>query len=543
MPTGAEILIKTLKQSGVKFVFGIPSIHNISVYEALQNEPAIRHILCRQETTACHMADGFARAMWCKKQAGGVPGVVLASTGPGTGYLIPAVQEAFGSSSPLLIVTTNVPTENIGKKSGSLHEFISQDAIFENITKSTVCVKSVDDIEADTVNALKSAISGRPGPVYLEIPTDILSESSYGRNERAAATHTDNRFINDIEKAVLLLEKAKRPLIIAGVSALRAGLSKEIRALAEKLCSPVITTTQSKGIIEESSKLSFGNAAQKGLVQEIADISDLAIAIGTRLREVDGKRRGLHLPELIHIDWDDTWLNRNFPASVALTGDIRSILSEIIEKIEPYQISDKKIWIEQLDKKKKEALEQANKADVELQYINVIRGVMPKEGVLVIDNTQLGYWSEYFYPSYRPGGVIAARGSSPIGFAFPAAIGVKIARPEDKVIALIGDGGFLYCAQELATCVRYNIGFPLIVVNDNAFGVIRYLQKKDYGREFESDLTNPDFIALAKSFGVDAVSVNKPSQLRDALQQALLSEKMCLIEVRATFSEPAFARY
>jgi thiamine pyrophosphate-dependent acetolactate synthase large subunit-like protein len=543
MPTGAEILINSLKKSGVKFIFGIPSIHNIPLYEALQKEPAIRHILCRHETTACHMADGFSRAVWCHKLTDGVPGVVMASTGPGTGYLVPAVQEAFGSSSPLLVITTNVPSDSIFKESGALHELISQDAIFRSITKKTICVKSVDLIEADTINAIESTIAGRPGPVYLEIPTDILSKPSIERNDGISPVHAVDKPIHDIDKAVIRLAEAKRPLIIAGNSALRAGLSEEIRILADLLHSPVITTSQSKGIIEENNELSFGNAAQKGLVQEIAGTSDLAIAIGTRLREVDGKRRGLNLPELIHIDWDDTWVNKNFPATISLTGDIRSIISVLLDKLSHYHINDKKIWIDQLNKKKKETLIQVNENNIELQYINAIRDVMPREGILVTDNTQLGYWCEYFYPSYRPGGLIAAKGASPIGFAFPAAIGVKIARPEDKVIALIGDGGFLYCAQELATCVRHKVGFPLIVVNDSAFGVIRYLQNKAYGRDFESNLTNPDFIALAKSFGVNAVGVKSPSQLHDALQEALSSEEMWLIEVKAVFPEPAFAKY
>lgn len=543
MPTAAEILINTLRTFGVTHVFGIPSIHNLPVYEALQKEPAIRHILCRQETTAGHMADGFARATWCGRQADGAPGVVIASTGPGTGYLVPAVQEAFGSSSPLLIITTNVPSENIGKNRGGLHELVSQDELFKNITKKTICVKTADDMEADVVNALHASISGRPGPVYLEIPTDILSRPSRTGNGQAKSFHAGNSITGDIDKAVPLLTRAKRPLLIAGISALRAGMSEEIRILSKKLGSPVITPSQAKGIIEENSTFSFGNAAQKGIVQEIANASDLAIAIGTRLREVDGKRRGLHLPELIHIDWDDAWLNRNFPASVALTGDIRSILSEIVKKIEPHRANDGKAWIEELNEKKRETFKRAHAVHVELRYISAIRNAMPREGVLVTDNTQLGYYCEYFYPSYRPGGVIAAKGSSPIGFAFPAAVGAKIARPKDKVVALMGDGGFLYCAQELATCVRYRIGFPLIVVNDNAFGVIQYLQRKEYGKTFESDLTNPDFVALAKSFGIDAVSVNTPSQLHDALQKALLFETMCLIEVKAVFPEPAFDRY
>ena len=543
MPAVSEILTATLKKAGVRLVFGIPSIHNIPLYEALQKEPALRHILCRQETTACHMADGFARAMWNRRQADGVPGVVIASTGPGTGYLVPAVQEAFGSSSPLLVVTTNVPAENIGKGSGALHEFDDQDALFRSITKKTICVRSADTVETDTADALSTALSGRPGPVYLEIPVDIQGKSVHERAVPPEAVDTGIRSPNGIDDAVTLLERARRPLIIAGNAALRAGLSEEIRTLAEILCAPVITTTQAKGILAEDSRLSFGNVAQKGVVREMAETSDLAVAIGTRLREADGKRRGLKLPELIHIDWDDTWMNRNYPAAVALTGDIRAILSEITKKIEPDRIEDKNTRIDRFVKKRTEALRQAGKADIELQYVNAIRSAVPRDGVLVTDNTQLGYWCEYFYSSYRPGGIVSAKGSSPIGFAFPAAIGARIARPEESVVALIGDGGFLYCAQELATCVRYDIGFPLIVVNDNAFGVIRYLQEKAYGRAWESDLTNPDFVALAKSFGVDAVRVATPSGLQDALQEAILSGKMCLIELQAAFPEPAFARY
>jgi acetolactate synthase-1/2/3 large subunit len=335
MPTVAENLIKILSKSGVRFVFGIPSVHNIPIYEALRKDETIQHILCRQETTACHIADGFARAMWCNKQVNGVPSVVIASTGPGTSYLVPAVQEAFESSSPLLIVTTNIPSESIGKRSGSLHELISQDTIFHNITKKTICVKNVESIVSDTEKALKLAVSERPGPVYLEIPTNILDKTFHKINEHISVTHPNNHTIHDLEKTFDLLEKARRPLIIVGNSALRAGLSEEIRTLAKALCAPIITTTQSKGIIKENSELSFGNAAQKGLVQEIAKNSDLAIAIGTRLREVDGKRRGLNLPKLIHIDWDDTWMNRNFPVSIALIGDIHSILSKILKKIKP----------------------------------------------------------------------------------------------------------------------------------------------------------------------------------------------------------------
>ena len=544
MHTAADELVSALKQSGVRFVFGIPSIHNISIYEALRKESAIRHILCRHETTAAHMADGFTRALWCGRQESAAPAAVIASTGPGTCYLAPAVLEAWESSSPILIVTTDIPSNVVGKGVGSLHELKDQHSIFRNITKKIIRVQSAGNIDEAAREAIKAAVSGRPGPVYLEIPTDLLKQNVLKNKEHAIVPEAQTDTLCNLDKALDLLNRSKRPMIITGISAVRAGLSKEISTLSRILNAPVITTTEGKGIIPEDSELSFGNAAQKGLVQKMAKTSDLAIAVGTRLREVDGKRRELQLQKLIHVDWDDVWINRNFTADVSLVGDIRAIVRGILNNLDPDKGEEKSdSWIRDLIREKSGALEKIHNSHIELQYIDAIRSAIPREGVLVIDNTLLGYWAEYFYPSYRPGGLIAGRGASTIGYAFPAAIGVKIAHPKDKVVGLIGDGGFLYCAQELATCKRHKIGFPLVISNDNAFGIIRYLQRKFYGEEFESSLTNPDFVALANSFGVQAVRVDTPSLLYDSLQRALASEEMLIIEVQASFREPSFGRY
>jgi len=537
MHTGAEEIIKILKKAGVKTVFGIPSVHNISLYEALRKEPSIRHILCRHETTAAHMADGYARA-------GHGLGVVISSTGPATGYMVPAIHEAWGSCSPVLMITTNIPGTKIGLGLGSLHELENQDSLFTTITKSTILVRSGEDLPDRTLEAISIALSGRPGPVYLEIPTDILKKPISKINHGLTETGSDGEWSGDLKKALELIRGGQRPIIIVGTGAIQAGISADILALAEILAAPVITTTNSKGVISEDHILSAGNAARKGAVLEVAKSSDVAVAIGTRLREADARRRGLVLPQLIHIDWDNRWVNKNFPAEVALTGNISIIVKTLLNNLENDSvINGKSDWIRNAREELDREVTKVHSLHVEMQYLDVIRSILPRESSLIIDNTHLGYWAEYFYPSYCPGGLIAARGSTPIGFAFAAAIGVRLACPERPILALIGDGGFLYSAQELATCIRHQVRFPLIVANNNAYGTISYLQRNTYGKEYESRLNNPDFVTLSQAYGVPAAWADSPAALKKQLDRAIQSKEMRIIELAATFSEPPFKRY
>ena len=250
------------------------------------------------------------------------------------------------------------------------------------------------------------------------------------------------------------------------------------------------------------------------------------------------------MPRLIHVDWDSRWVDKNFPAKVSLTGDLSSIVRSILEGLQGEASLDARLkWIKGMRQKMEQEATSIRQAHPGMHYLDVIRGVLPRESTLVIDNTQLGYWAEYFYPSYCPGGLIGAKGSSTIGFAFAAAIGVKIACADRPVMALIGDGGFLYSTQELATCLRHGIGFPVVVVNDNAYGVIAYLQRVIYKQEYESRLVNPDFVALARAYGIEAASVDSPDGLHKVLRGAFDSEGMWLIELARDFPEPPFSRY
>ena len=543
MPRGADGIVLALKEAGVSTIFGIPSIHNIGLYESLRHESSIRHIGCRHEAGATHMADGYARA------SGGL-GVIVSSTGPGAGFTVSALQEAWGSCSPVLMITTNIDAAKIGKGLGVLHELEEQTSLFRTITKEVIIPRTGDELYAAAKRAIALAQAGRPGPVCLEVPTDLMA----GDAPAATPISSDNApalppLPPRLDEAVAILRNAKQPLILAGTDAARAStsgdLAGDIQALAEALCAPVITNTPGKGVVPEDHALAFGNAARKLVVKEIVPGCDAAVVVGSRLREVDAKRRGLALPEqLIHVDWDERWISRNYPAALPLVGDIGAITRALRNQLEgePYTGPRQErtaAWRQQADAE----IERLAHERPEIQSLRAIRDVLPRESALVVDNTQLGYWAEYFYPSYQANGIIGAKGSGLLGFSFPAAIGVKVARPDTPVVGLIGDGGFLYTAQELATCVRHNIGFPLIVVNDNAFGVIGYLQRTAYQEAYQAQLTNPDFLAFAAAFGVPATRVQSPTELQSALARTLASGEMHLIEYQMTIQEPPFGKY
>jgi len=538
----SELFVRALKEAGVDHVFGIPSIHNIGLYDALREEPSIKHILCRHESSATHMADGYARG-------GKGAGVVITSTGPGACYLTAPLVEAWGSSSPVLVVTTNIATDQIGQGTGTLHELVDQDLIFKNMTKERFCLRTGDDVRTMVPLAVQTALSGRPGPVYCEVPTDLWDRevSKNGEVELLEETaQSPGQWQGDLERAAKLLCEAERPVIVAGTGAVRAGIGEAIRALAEAIQAPLVTNAEGKGLIPEDHELAWGNAARRGAVREYLKSSTVALAIGTRLRAVDFRRRGVSLPRLIHVDWNETWIDKNYPAEMRITGDIRTIarrLSEIV-RAQANGSGNRGGRVSALRDRVREERETIAKKSREIEYLDTLRRVIPRDGSLVIDNTLLGYWAEYFYQSFRPGGLMTAKGSSIIGFSFPAALGLRIACPERPVVAVTGDGGFLYGAQEMATCRRHGVAFPVVVVNDGAYGMIDLLQRQIYGRgDFETDLVNPDLPALAASFGIAAERVDTPQGLEQALRSALASKEMRVIELAASFRENPFAGY
>ncbi len=527
-----------LNKEGIRHVFGIPSIHNIGLYDALREEASVRHILCRHESSAVHMADGYARG-------GKGPGFVITSTGPGAAYMTAPLVEAWWSSSPVFALTTNISSDRIGKKTGVLHEIEDQESMFKPVAKRLFCPRQVGEVIPMAREAFRSAVEGRPGPVFFEVPTDLWDMEC--PTMEAAETKADyekcgiGSFEGDIDRAAEILAGAERPLVVAGTGAVRACIGDAVLSLAEVLQAPVVTNAEAKGIVPENHELAFGNAARRGVVRELVCSADAVLAVGTRLRAVDYVRRGVTMPGLVHADFDDTYMDRNFKTEVRLTGSLEAVTSALLERLEGSGRGYS--WSADLRRRLEKERRAITAQRDETRYVEAIRRALPAEASLVIDNTMLGYWSEYFYYSYREGGLITAKGSSIIGFAFPAALGLKLASPERPVAAVTGDGGFFYGAQELSTCLRHGVGFPLIVVNDGAFGVIDYLQRLSYGRGYETDIVNPDLQTFAASFGIEAHRVHTPNELEDTLGKALVTGKMHLIELVASFRESPFVRY
>ena len=409
MPRAADGIVEALNDAGVSTIFGIPSIHNISIYDALRREPSIRHIVCRHEAGATHMADGYARLKGL--------GVIISSTGPGAGFTVSALQEAWGSCSPVVMLTSNIDAAKIGQGLGALHELEEQTALFRTITKATFTPRAGDDLRALTAEAIRLATAGRPGPVCIEVPTDVLGGEAAPPGPPASVPDAPppTPMPSQLDAAVAILRRAKQPIILAGTDAVRSELAADVTALAEALCAPVLTSTPGKGVLAEDHPLSLGNAARRLAVHDVMPGCDAALVVGTRLREVDAKRRGLVLPEqVIHVDWDERWIGRNYPTTLPLVGDVPAIVRQLRDRLEgePYTGPRQErvaAWRQQAD-------ETTARLEDELgvmRYLKAIRQVLDRDSALVIDNTQLAYWAEYFT---RPTGQTAwsaprARGS------------------------------------------------------------------------------------------------------------------------------------
>jgi len=416
---------------------------------------------------------------------------------------------------------------------------MDQESLFKNITKAQVCLRPGDDAETAFGRAVDTALSGRPGPVYLEVPVNLWDKEAVTNLSQADDDCFEKDHMPNLEEAVQKLTEAQRPVIVAGAEAAMAQLGNEVRSLAERLGAAVFTEVQAKGLVVEEHPLVFGAAQRRSTARKVFEQCDLALAVGTKLRDVDFKQHGIKLPHLIHIDWDDTWVNKNYVADLSLTGNINKIVAALrVRLAAELKPGSRKGWAGDLKKTCEREAEELRSTHEEMDYLNAIRRVLPQDSTLVIDNTMLGYWAEYFYPTYVPGGLVAAKGSAIIGFAFPAAAGIKVAHPQRTVVAVSGDGGFLYGAQELATCKRHGINFIVIVVNDNAYGVIDYLQGIFYQQGHETSLVNPDFVAYAEAFGISAVRVDSSRKLENALQKALDDGEMCLIELAASLKAP-----
>ena len=533
--SGAESLVRSLVAHGVDTVFGLPGVQIMPIFDALHGHPEVRVVNVRHEQAAAYMADGYARAS-------GRPGVALVVPGPGALNAAGALGTAYSASSPVLLISGQIGTGDLGRRRGVLHEVDDQLEVFRPLTKWSHRVMEADGIPSAVRRAFQELCTGRPRPVELELPPDVLTAPAPEGDEGPDTYAPPALSPEAVADAAQLLSNARRVLIWAGGGAVRSHAGEELAAVAELLGAPVVTTPEGKGAIPEDHPLSLGACYSTfGPAQWLAPQADVVLAVGTRFTLPMTGPWSLRPPQaLVQIDIDPEEVGQSYPAQVGLVGDARLALGALRERLEGAQRASS--WTqEEFHAARLQAEQEVHElTSFQLPIVNALRQEMDRDAVLVSGVTNVAYWANLAYPVYEPDTYLTSSYFATLGFAFPTALGAKVARPERQVVALTGDGGFLYDVGELATAVQHGINIVVVVFNDNAFGASLNDQQTRYqGRVIGTQLHNPDFVKLAESFGAVGMRA-QPEEFGPALRQALSAQRPVLLEVPIPTQTPPF---
>jgi acetolactate synthase-1/2/3 large subunit len=531
--TGGEWVVEALRAEGVRHVFGIPGVHNLAIYDALLRQSAITHILARHEAGAAFMADGYARAS-------GEPGVVIVTTGPGATNTLTPLVESYAGSVPVLVVMSDIASQLVGRDIGALHEVPNQIECFRPVTRWAEALTEAAAIPTTLHGAFDLLRTGRPGPIAVSIPNDFLTARLEGAPRPGGNGRRPPCHVNEIKDAARLLRGAGKPLLIAGGGVIAAGAEPELLALARRLDAPVLTTVMGRGAISERDPLWQAVLPNSRASEAVIRAADVVLAVGCRFahRSTQGLLLNLSFAPgqtLIHLDLDPTVIGKLFKPQLAVVGDARDGLTRLLAELGAGRASS--AW----DHRWRSGLRGAANARYTAEVaglIETLRRALPDDAIVVNDQTGINYWMEWRFPVLAPRTFLYPVGSATLGYGVPAAIGAKIARPERPVICVVGDGGFMYSVNELATAVKYRLPVVFLVMNDDRYGAIKWLQEKLFeGRWGEADLANPDFPALAKAFGAWGERVTVES-LADALARGFTADGPTVLELQMTGIEP-----
>jgi acetolactate synthase-1/2/3 large subunit len=524
--TGGEAVVHALKVHDVDTVFGIPGAHNLALYEALLDAGGIRHIVARHEQGAAFMADGYARAS-------GKVGVCLCTSGPAVLNAVTSLGTAYCDSSPVLCIASEIPSEMIGKEKGFIHECRDQLACLRPVTTWCRLANEVTTIPGMLQEAFLKMQEGRPRPAALEIPCDVLDASDNVEIPEPATWVRRQPSSESIEKAAQLLSQSRRPVIWAGGGLISSGASAELRELAERMQAPVFTTILGRGAIAGDHPLSAGSAMVHPAAREFVASCDVMLAVGTRFTEEEAIGWTLRLPDnLIHVDIDPQEMGRNYPPTVAVVGDARESLRQLNGSLDAMQTKVMEARDGEVARLRQQIVDDCRQiAPQGVELVETLRSALPREAIIVSDLTLAAYWCRRLLDVYEPRTSIYPWGFCTLGFGVSAGIGAKAARPERPVVVISGDGGFLFNCQELATAVQFQLPIVVLLFNNNSYGVLKPQQQVRYGRTLGVDLVNPDFVALAESFGCRGLRVTSLDQLGPAVSQALESDRTWVIEI------------
>jgi thiamine pyrophosphate-dependent acetolactate synthase large subunit-like protein len=508
-------VVEVLRSASVDTVFGIPGVHTLGLYDALAGAPSIRHILTRHEQGAAFAADGYARTA---RQ----PGVCSTITGPGAFNTLAAVAEAWSDSSPVVILAGQIDAVFDGQGRGVLHETPDQGRSFEAVTAYVGRPRTPEAVPAAVAEALRTSMTGRPQPTYVELPTDLLTQPFTGEVpaiEWPAPRQPDS---DQIAAAAQVISNADRVVIVAGAGVLRAAATEDLTTLARSLDAVVTAPASGSGAIPADDPRWGGLMfAARPESRALFDEADAVVVVGCRLDDIQTGRLSLPLPNLVQIDVDPAAIGRTYPASVGIVGDARLALRALVEELGGRR-RDVADWGASRAAASREAARAAispGDAAVRAAFLET-REVLGRDTILTHDAALINAWSGYGWPVYEPDGSIFPWGSASLGFALPAANGAAVAAPGRRVVATCGDGGFLFTATELATSVAHQLDVTVLIHDDSAFGSIANYQMTHHGRTYATDLHNPDLVAFARSFGVPAERIESMLDLPAAMAKA-----------------------
>jgi acetolactate synthase I/II/III large subunit len=516
--TTGEAIVDGLLAHGVDTVFGIPGVQTYPLYDALaQASERITVYGPRHEQAAAYMAFGYA-------QATGRPGVYTVVPGPGVLNASAAVLSAYGASAPLVGLTSEVPSPAMGRGLGHLHEMPDQLATMRTFNKWAENILDSADTTSVMTEAFHQATSGRPRPVAVAAPWDVLAKSAAPVPcvPRIAKAHgLDAR---QVERGAAVVAGAKNPLIMVGSGARAAG--SNVAALAEFLQAPVVSFRGGRGVVSDEHPLGFTCA--EGF--ERWSDCDVLIGIGSRLELMWSRwpDRPADL-KIVLIDIDPAQFDRLDPTAPIL-GDANVATAALLEAVSAAGTPAADRTSEFTELKRTKAIE-VNKLQPNLGYLAAIRRSLPRNGFLVEEICQMGFTSYFGFPIYEPRTFVTCGHQGTLGFGYPTSLGVKAAFPDRAVVSINGDGGFMFGIQELATAAEYNLGVVAIVFNNHAYGNVLNDQRRIYGRPFGSELANPDFVELARAFGVSGRHVTNAADLETAVAEAVQANAPTVIEV------------
>ncbi|WP_374124044.1 biosynthetic-type acetolactate synthase large subunit [Leptotrichia hongkongensis] len=546
MINGARMLLECLHKVGVNDMFGYPGGAVIPIYDEIYSFDKIKHYFARHEQGAVHAADGYARVS-------GKVGVCLATSGPGATNLVTGIMTAHMDSVPLLAITGQVRSNLLGRDAFQETDIVG---ITVPITKGNYLVQNIKDIPRIIKEAYFIASTGRPGPVLVDIPNDIQQqEISYDEfnklfDKEVQLEGYEPTYVGhpvQIKRALSLIKKAKKPLIIAGAGVMKSGASKELLELANKMDIPVTTTLLGLGAFPENHELSLGMLGMHGTVPAnyATDEADLVIAAGIRFddRIAGNPSKFCEHAKIIHIDIDPAEIDKNKKADVPIVGDLKNVLSEINKELDP---QDHKEWTDKVKEWKKEyplAHRDVGKDKLLPQEVlKAINDILDGDTIVVTDVGQHQMWAAQYMTYKNANSIVTSGGAGTMGFGVPAAIGAQVGARDKKVVLIVGDGGFQMTLEEIMMIRQYNLPVKIVIINNSFLGMVRQWQElfKDRRYSFVDLECNPDFVKIADAYGIKSERLQTKADLENKLKDLILSDEGVILDCIVEKEENVF---